>query len=150
MNKVLCVDDDEVTLMICKMTIQRAQFSKEIITLYNGQEAIEYYKQLVLNPATNTEDNQTYPQMIFLDLNMPVLGGWEFLDDFMNLFYEKFKDTKVIILSSTVDPKDKKRAEKYPIVVDFFSKPITKEILNEINEKLKTHNQEDSSNSSSK
>lgn len=146
MNRVLCIDDDAITLMLCKTTIRKAEFSKEVITAYNGQEAIEYYNELILNHST--KDNKEYPQIIFLDLNMPILGGWEFLDDFMNLFYEKFSDTKVVILSSTVDPKDKERARKYPIVIDFFSKPITKEILNQINLKLKIHTPKDSNNSS--
>ena len=134
MNKVLCIDDDVITLMLCKTTIRKAEFSKEIITAYNGQEAIEYYDTLAQN--NKDSDNESYPQIIFLDLNMPVLGGWEFLDDFMNLFYTKFTETKVVILSSSVDPKDRERAEKYPIVIDFCSKPITKEMLNNIKNKL--------------
>lgn len=148
MNRVLCIDDDAITLMLCKTTIRKAEFSKEVITANNGQEAIEYYNELTLSHSKG--DNKEYPQIIFLDLNMPILGGWEFLDDFMNLFYEKFSDTKVVILSSTVDPKDKERARKYPIVIDFFSKPITKEILNQISLKLKIHTPEDSNNSSNK
>ena len=134
MNKVLCIDDDAITLMICKTTIKRASFSNEVITAFNGQEAIEYYKELAVN--SSEKDTNDYPQIIFLDLNMPIVSGWEFLDDFMNLFYAKFNKTKVIILSSTVDPLDKERAKKYPIVVDFFCKPITKEMLSEIKNKL--------------
>lgn len=134
MNKILCVDDDAITLMMSKITIKKAGFSDDVITVFNGQEAIDYYAEL---KETSTEmTNKEYPQLIFLDLNMPVLGGWEFLDDFMNLYYEKFTDTKVVIISSTVDPFDKEKAKSYPIVIDFFSKPITKEMLNQLTTKL--------------
>ena len=67
---------------------------------------------------------------------MPVIGGWDFLDEFMESYYEKFNSTKVVILSSSVDPRDKERAKNYPIVIDFFSKPISKEILRQIEIKL--------------
>lgn len=132
MNKVLCVDDDAITLMLCKTTIRKAGFSEEIITAFNGQEALEYYEELAQKSQTE------YPQIIFLDLNMPVIGGWDFLDEFMESYYEKFNSTKVVILSSSVDPRDKERANNYPIVIDFFSKPISKEILRQIEIKLHT------------
>ncbi|MBP7282222.1 MAG: response regulator [Leptospiraceae bacterium] len=130
MNKVLCVDDDAITLMLCKTTIRKAGFSEEIITAFNGEEALEYYEELAQKSQTE------YPQIIFLDLNMPVIGGWDFLDEFMESYYEKFNSTKVVILSSSVDPRDKERAKNYPIVIDFFSKPISKEILRQIEIKL--------------
>lgn len=130
MNKVLCVDDDAITLMLCKTTIRKAGFSEEIITAFNGEEALEYYEELAQKSQTE------YPQIIFLDLNMPVIGGWDFLDEFMESYYEKFNSTKVVILSSSVDPRDKERAKNYPIVIDFFSKPISKEMLRQIEIKL--------------
>ena len=65
-----------------------------------------------------------------LDLNMPVMGGWEFLDLFSKNDYPViFKNCKVIVLSSTIDPDDIKKARTYPMVHDFLSKPITKEML---------------------
>ena len=71
--------------------------------------------------------------MILLDLNMPVMGGWEFLDHFAKEEYRSaFKDAKVIVLSSTIDPEDIKKAKTYPMVMDFLSKPISKEILEDL------------------
>lgn len=135
MNIVLCVDDDAITLMLCTATIKNAQFSEEIITLFNGQEAIEFYESL-FQKIINGESIIS-PHLIILDLNMPLVSGWEFLDEFMEKYYPSFRHTKVVILSSTVDPRDKERAKQYPIVIDFFSKPITKEILFSIMPKLK-------------
>jgi len=90
--------------------------------------ALNYFDDLKLNNL-GTEIKR-YPQLIFLDLNMPVMGGWEFLDHFAKEEYRAlFKDCKVIVLSSTIDPDDINKAKTYPMVLDFLSKPISKEML---------------------
>lgn len=128
LDLILCVDDDPITLMLCKMVITRADFAQQIITAQNGEEALSYFDDLrVKNSGTN---NCHYPKLIFLDLNMPVMGGWEFLDHFSQEAYRSsFEDCKVIVLSSTIDPDDIKKAKTYPMVLDFLSKPISKEML---------------------
>lgn len=130
---ILCVDDDPITLMLCKMVISKSSFSKEIITAQNGEEALNYFDNLKLNNLGEKINN--YPTLVFLDLNMPVMDGWDFLDHFSKEEYTSFfKDTKVIVLSSTIDPADINKSKTYPMVIDFISKPITKEVL----ENLKT------------
>lgn len=132
LNLILCVDDDPITLMLCKMVVNKSSFAKKIITAQNGEEAINYFDDLKLNNL-GSEINE-YPELILLDLNMPVMNGWEFLDIFSKENYTSFfKKTKVIILSSTIDPEDIQKSEKYPMVINFISKPITTEILNELN-----------------
>ncbi len=123
LDKILCVDDDAITLMLCKMVIVKNSFSSEIATVTNGEEALNYFKMLKNNSSEKT------PQMIFLDLNMPVMGGWEFLDCFSTEEYSDFNSIKTIILSSTIDPDDLEKSKKYPMVIDFLSKPISKEML---------------------
>ena len=130
LNKILCVDDDPITLMLYKMVIAKASFTEEIITAKNGQEALDYYDNL---KATN---DSAFPELIFLDLNMPVMGGWEFLDNFTHSNYDLFNKTKVIVLSSTIDPNDIEKVKKYPIVIDFMSKPVTKEMLEKLKGRL--------------
>ncbi len=120
-NKVLLVEDDPIAVMLCTKVIEKSDFAAEVNTAYNGQKAIEYYQQLFQcrNHAVN------YPGLILLDLNMPVLDGWEFLDEFMQKFYPSCPDTKVVILSSSIVPEDREKAASYSIVVDFLSKPIS-------------------------
>lgn len=80
LDKILCVDDDAIALMLCKMVLSKNSFSTEIATATNGEEALNYFKNL---KKTITENPSIQiPQLIFLDLNMPVMGGWEFLDHF--------------------------------------------------------------------
>jgi len=112
------------------MVITKALFSNEIATAKNGEEAIKYYDSLKTTSAINK------PQLIFLDLNMPVMNGWEFLDSFVTAEYSEYHDTKVIILSSTIDPQDLEKSKKYPMVIDFLSKPISKEMLELLKTKI--------------
>ena len=64
---ILCVDDDPITLMLCKMVISRSMFAKEIVTAQNGEEALEYFDEMRLNNLGNEINN--YPKLILLDLN---------------------------------------------------------------------------------
>lgn len=130
LDTILFIDDDPITMMLSKMVINKSLFSKEIITAKNGQEALNYFTTLKDQLTTRQ------PQLIFLDLNMPVMGGWEFLDCFSTDRYTDYNTIKVIILSSTIDPADLEKAKKYPMVLDFLAKPISKEILEYINTKI--------------
>jgi CheY-like chemotaxis protein len=125
---IMCIEDDPITTMLFKKVVQKAIFAKEIIYATNGEEAI--------NLIHDFSKQNTLPQLIFLDLNMPIMGGWEFLDLFNNSEYFNSNYTKVIILSSTIDPKDIKKSKTYPNVIDFLSKPITVEKLNFLKYKI--------------
>lgn len=130
-NKILCVDDDPITLMLCKKVIGKAEFSKEINTASNGEEALTYFDNLK-NSALQ-DSSLIFPEFVFLDLNMPIMGGWEFLDTFLEKkYYTFFPNIKVLVLSSTIDPIDIEKSKSYPMVIDFISKPITTEMLNSL------------------
>lgn len=128
---ILCIDDDPITLMLCKKVITKAGFSNEIITAKNGEDALEYFDSII-----EKKDNSKLPQLIFLDLNMPVMDGWEFLDNFNSEKYSEVNSTKIIVLSSTIDPEDLQKSKKYPMVIDFLSKPITVNMLNYLESKI--------------
>jgi CheY-like chemotaxis protein len=133
LDKIFCVDDDAITLMLCKKVIERVGFAKEIITAQNGEEALAYFQDLAKELALNPD----YPKLILLDLNMPIMNGWEFLDAYQESGYQNiFKEAKFIVLSSTIDPQDVDKAKKYSAVLDFLSKPITKEMLEELKSRL--------------
>ncbi len=72
--------------------------------------------------------------MIFLDLNMPVMNGWDFLEEYLMKYSDRLPDTKVVIVSSTVNPEDFSRANRYDIVIDFINKPLTIEGMQELME----------------
>jgi CheY-like chemotaxis protein len=76
-----------------------------------------------------TDDLQT---VLFLDINVPVMNGWEFLDEFGSFTYRLRAQFNIFILSSSIDPEDIERAEKHPLVQGYCSKPIRKETINQL------------------
>ncbi|PBI85306.1 Response regulator rcp1 [Flavobacterium sp. ACN2] len=132
LEQILCIDDDPITLMLCKKVISKSSFSHEIITAQNGEEALHHFNTL---KYTNDQAKKR-PELIFLDLNMPIMGGWEFLDHFTSSDYKEFNTVPVIVLSSTIDPEDLAKAKKYPIIIDFLSKPITQPMLEYLKKKI--------------
>ena len=135
-EKVMCIDDDQITLMLCEMIIKKAAFAEEIITSNNGREGLTWFSNFFKNKKTGS--NEVPPQIIFLDLNMPIINGWDFLEDYLMKYADRLPETKIVILSSTVNPEDFSRANRYEIVIDFINKPLTIEELDELkkNEKL--------------
>ena len=131
LKQILCIDDDPITLMLYKKVIEKASFSTEIITAQNGEEALRLFNELKYS-----KNEAKKPQLIFLDLNMPVMGGWEFLDHFTSVDYEEFNSISIIVLSSTINPEDLAKAKKYPAVIDFLSKPISTLMLENLRDKM--------------
>lgn len=125
-KSVLLVEDDPITIMVCERILQLTGFAEEVKSATNGVEAIEY-----LNHLTQT-DKSALPSVIFLDINMPVMNGWEFLENFSTIRHYFAEMPLIYVLSSTVDPEDSQRAESFGIVERFISKPLTKDILDSI------------------
>lgn len=130
LDKILCVDDDPITLMLCRKVVEKVEFAREIITVSNGEEAIHYFDALFEEQKSN--DSIVYPKLVLLDLNMPVMDGWEFLESYKSKNYPKiFESTRFIVLSSSIDPYDINKSKTYP-VIGFLSKPVTKEMLEDL------------------
>lgn len=126
LKKVLCINDNEVTLWIQKQILKKSKLSQEVITAFNGSEGLGYLKNLV---DLKTENQIDFPGLILLDLHMPVMDGWEFLYKFSSEIYPHCMNTKVIITSYSIDEVDSESAKKYPFVIDFLTKSLSVEYL---------------------
>lgn len=136
MNSVLCVNDNDITLFILKRTLSKSNFAEQIIEKKDGLEALVFCRQLI---ASGQHSSENYPKVIFLDLHMPVMGGWEFLDKFSSEIWPFFKETKIVITSQSIDNQDFIRAKAHPFVIDFLKHPITVEYLIKLHESLAEH-----------
>lgn len=123
LQKVLLVEDDPIAVMLCTKVIEKTGFAGEIETVFNGRMALDYYQNLL--SQSETGELEDYPELILLDLNMPVMTGWEFLEEFIRNIYPFCPETRVVIISSSIVPEDRKKAGEYSVVRDFLSKPIS-------------------------
>ena len=111
--KVLIVEDDPMMSFLHKELVKKKGVSSAPLSFKNGKEALNY---LLSEPGASSSF------MILLDLNMPVMNGWEFLDELEAT--EIASRTKVAIVTSSIDRADRKKAEKYEIVDSYLSKPL--------------------------
>jgi CheY-like chemotaxis protein len=115
---VLLVDDDEINNFISIKLIKKALLNTEIMACLNGKFAIDQLVDIQRN------DPAKMPDYILLDINMPIMNGWEFLDEYKRLNIDPTGKTKIFIISSSVFSNDINKARSYPLVKDFISKPL--------------------------
>jgi CheY-like chemotaxis protein len=116
----MCIDDDPIVLMLNDLILREQNFCQTLLKIDKAETALEYFEiqsKLLI-------EEQTLPSLIFLDINMPVMDGWEFLDAFTTRFQIFHDRIKVIILSSSVNPADLEMANNHPLVIGFMPKPL--------------------------
>ena len=123
MLKILIIEDDEITNFITKTNLEKFGY-KNIAVALNGQEGLDYLM------------NNSCPDLILLDINMPILDGWDFLEATtrLNLGLE----IPVVVITSSIRFEDRSNAELYSNVIDYMEKPINFEELNNLLANLKT------------
>lgn len=124
--KVLIIDDDPILIMVCTRLMKITGFSEEVMAAREGKEAIDKLRALIGQPE------EELPRLILLDINMPVMNGWEFLAEYLRIIDQFSKIIPVFMLSSTIGQADFDKAKTYHVVKGFYSKPLTKENLFEI------------------
>ena len=132
--KFIVVDDDEINLIITKVLLSKVLKATEVQTFNNAEEGLRFL----------TEYNGEEKLTLFLDLNMPILSGWDFLEYFRKFDSKVKAMVQIYILSSSVDPWDRTKASAYPDVVSFVSKPLTAVFLTENFEVASKSNYSDS------
>jgi len=123
---ILLVDDDEINNFISIKLIKKALLSTEIVACLNGKFAIEQLLEMQKKGA------EKLPDYILLDINMPIMNGWEFLDEYIRLNIDPVGKTKIFIISSSVFSNDINKARSYPLVKSFISKPLSVDKIKEM------------------
>ena len=123
---ILLVDDDEINNFISIKLIKKALDNTEIMACLNGRFAIEELSEI------QRKDPSKLPDYILLDINMPIMNGWEFLDEYKRLNIDPQGKSKIYIISSSVFSNDINKARSYPLVKDFVSKPLNVDKIKEL------------------
>ena len=122
-NTVMLIDDDPVSNKISQLFMRKHQWSAQVITFEDGQLALQ---------ALQTGQTQAVPDVILLDVGMPVYDGWDFLEDYEKLPPERTGRSLLYMLSSSINPPDIQKAAHYRTVKAYLTKPLTLQALEQI------------------
>jgi len=118
------IDDDNTYINLMSTLIKLKKLSEKLLIFNNGQEAINYFQEAIERGAVDE-----LPQLIFLDLNMPVMNGWQFLEQFDE---KQCNNCSLYVVSSSINPNDIDRAKRYPTVTDYITKPMDVSTLEQV------------------
>ncbi|WP_339607878.1 response regulator [uncultured Roseivirga sp.] len=114
------IDDDPIFVFGAKRMMELAGFCNGFMVFQDGRKALDGLSAIVAS-------GNNLPELILLDLNMPVMDGWQFLDEFTKI--KTHKRITLYIVSSSIDNEDFKKAETYEVVSNYIVKPITMDAL---------------------
>lgn len=120
---LLVIDDDDINIFIIKKIVEKTGFDIDMVAKGNGQQAIDYLKATMAS-------NLPFPQLILIDINMPIMNGWEFIEAYQELGVTH--DVDLYILSSSVYENDIEKTKSYSSVKGFISKPLSMQRLTEL------------------
>ncbi|MAU16523.1 MAG: response regulator [Muricauda sp.] len=122
---VFVVDDDDIYQFTMGVALKNFPEVKLASTFSDGAEALDYI-------TTNQNEPDSLPDIIFLDINMPVMDGFQFMEEFVDLLPKLEKTIKVYLVSSSIDPKDLKKAKRIDAITDYLIKPLKSEDIREV------------------
>ena len=124
-NCILLIDDDKSTNFLHKIIIEETGVSEKVEAVQSGQEALDYLER-------KKEGVYPKPDLIFLDINMPGMNGWEFLEEYEKLDDNIKGEIMIMMLTTSINPDDEEKAKKTKFINGFLNKPLTTEALEKI------------------
>ena len=128
--RFIIIDDDRVSNMVSKLVILKYRADCQVEVFTDPEAALDRVKQVT---EKNSEDVRT---IILLDINMPLMSGWDFLTEISKHREVKYQQCAIFMLSSSLDRSDIEKAEKHPLVSGFFSKPLSLKCVQKAQEAL--------------
>ncbi len=119
--EIACIiDDDDMYITLLTKVIDLKKLAKNLLIFKNGQEALDYFIKVFQNI-----EEAVIPEVILLDLNMPIMNGWELLNKLAEYNFPALKKSTIYIVSSSINPIDLERSKEFNLVHDFIIKPIS-------------------------
>jgi CheY-like chemotaxis protein len=128
-NAVMLIDDNEIDNLINQKMIEAADITKNIYTHTGAKSAIEFLKNIEKMEGVA---EQVLPEIIFLDIDMPLMDGFQFLDEFDKMGDVTKNKCKIIMLTSSINPQDMNKSKKYNYVKKYINKPLTQDTLSKL------------------
>lgn len=130
--QVACIIDDDATYVFAlEKMISIFKIAESVLSFANGEEALDYLSMAKEHPAQ-------IPDIIFLDINMPIMNGWQFLDSFSKISNQLSKQISIYMISSSIDMRDMDKAKSYATVADYLIKPIKRADLIHVLEEVQS------------
>lgn len=128
LNCVLLIDDDQPTNFLHEYVLNKTGCTERIVAKQSGKAALEFLRSV--------EDGEhPQPDLIFLDINMPAMNGWEFLIEYEKLAVVQKGRIMVVMLTTSLNPDDSDNAKKKEYINGFLNKPLTVEMINDLLQK---------------
>ena len=127
-KKLLLIEDDELTSFLMRKLVRKNGIAEELVIKGNGYEALKYLE--------NLSEDDVFPNAIIVDIDMPVMNGYDFVVNYEKQFWKHNEGTYVLMATSSNRKVDSERALKNPCINEFVFKPITKDILLKLTESL--------------
>jgi len=128
LKTVLLIDDSDYDNLFHERVIRKSELVENVIIKTSGKEALDY---LIENQKQSKEN----PDIIFLDINMPGMNGWEFLEQYQKLEESGKSKVVLIMLTSSDNPNDIAKSKEYPEITDYKIKPLSSPVLEEVIER---------------
>ncbi|MBB6612350.1 response regulator [Pontibacter sp. Tf4] len=141
LSGILLIDDDETTNFLNQRLLDRMEVTDHIHTFVNGKQAFDYLYNISNNNYDPGSRDYFKPELIFLDINMPVMDGFELLDLYERLSPDFRKGITMVVLTTSTHPQDTDTVEEY--AAEYVTKPLTAEKLNKLLTKHQAKRQED-------
>ncbi len=116
------IDDDAIAVFGLKRAMASIDHRPDLLLFENGLDALEHFEKLL-------ENNSELPSLIFIDLNMPVMDGWDFLGEFTKLKPSQKDLPEIYIMTSSIDTKDVEKAKIYGLETNYLIKPVSADVL---------------------
>lgn len=123
---VMLIDDNELDNFINEKTLEANHFAEKIYVNTSAHSALEFLNNLV---TMGDDHAEAFPQVIFIDINMPMMDGFQFIENFKKGNEVKLRQPKLVILTSSVYHEDRQKAQSISEDILFLNKPLTKEML---------------------